>query len=703
MGGVRGPGGPGSDPAPAKGSQVLAPASPSEDSSRGAQPSLPVAIVERTLDGTVVGLSLWTVIYHLCLVLRWDVGASLLLMLLSTAGLLMWSWARRGSQPEAALRPAAEPPPHQGWPSARGSLVLPTVVVAAVAGLAFALQLPWAVVAVAWLAAAGLGTLAAWRSTANGRDPVPSALDRPDAARRERTSLLVALGCGLVVAAISVTMLRSNPDDVYYVNLSQWVAEHGSFPLRDTIYGDLVYPMTSWPPMASYDALVGAVAHLLNVRAATVVYEVVPPLVAVLSVLALWRLLREWRVPAVGLALSVAVFFLLLDGGGPYSPGNVFVTRLWQGKVIYLGLVVPLLLVYASRHVARPSRSTLVRLTLGGIASVGLTTSAMFLTPVLAAAAMAPLARTRRRDALMGFAAMAAYPFGAAVVTRMVHGRSADDFLRKTYRFDPSWFGTQVFHQGLVAFLAVAAVLVAAVLLPSAPARLTVGLLAVVIGIAFVPGVTRLSFDLVGLGPTLWRLTWLVPVALLVGAAAVRTLTLLPRGRAQAVVGLVALAALAVLLRPIWADGDTSWHRPFHAQRPVDTVAMADQLINRLEPGATVLADQSLSITIAVFTTDIRTVSPRDYFLDALRDEPGFHAHGRARLAHFVEDNSSTWSGREVSRDLDLFSVDATCLRTEDEYGRPRSPVWLNTRLELLRSDGLTSRVRTDNYVCTWR
>jgi hypothetical protein len=662
-----------------------------------------VAIVERILDGTMVGLSLWTVIYHLCLVLRWDVRASLLLMLLSTAGLLAWSWARRGSRTEATRRPAEEPPQREVWPTGRGALVVPTVVVAAAAALAFALRLPWAVVAVAWLAAAGLGTWAAWRSTADGRDLVPSALERPDTARSELRSLVVALGCGLVVAAISVTMLRSNPDDVYYVNLSQWVAEHGSFPLRDTIYGDLVYPMTSWPPMASYDALVGTVAHVLDVRAATVVYEVVPPIVAVLSVLALWRLLREWRVPAVGLALSVAVFFLLLDGGGPYSPGNVFVTRLWQGKVIYLGLVVPLLLVYASRHVARPSRTTLVWLALGGIASVGLTTSGMFLTPVLAAASMAPLVRTRRRDALRGFAAMAAYPFGAAVVTTLLHGRSADDFLRKTYRFDPAWFGNEVFHHGLVAFLAVAAVLVAAVLLPSAPARLTVGLLAVVIGVAFVPGVTRVSFDLLGLGPTLWRLTWLVPVALLVGAAAVRALTLVPRGRAQAAAGVVALAVLAVLLRPIWADGDTSWQRPFHAQRPVDTVAMADQLAQRLEPGATILADQSLSITIAVFTTDIRTVSPRDYFLDALRDEPGFHAHARARLAHFVEDDSSTWSGREVLRDLELFSVDATCLRTEDEFGRPRSPVWLNGRQALLRTDGLTSSVRTENYVCMWR
>ena len=186
--------------------------------------------------------------------------------------------------------------------------------------------------------------------------------------------------------------LRPNPDDLYYLNLSQWVAEHGSFPLRDTIFADLTYPMSNWPPVASYDALVGAAAHLLGTQAATIEYVVVTPLATALSVLALWRLLRAWRAPHLALTLSAALVFLLLDGTSSYAtPGNLFLTRLWQGKIILLCLLVPLLLVYALRYVERPSRSTGAWLLLGGIASVALSTTAIFLTPLIALAGAAPL------------------------------------------------------------------------------------------------------------------------------------------------------------------------------------------------------------------------------------------------------------------------------------------------------------------------
>ncbi len=691
----------GSDPALVGSPTALAQATPQDGPARPVPFSGLAAMVERALDVTVIGLAIWTVVYHVCLVVDADVWVSLLLMLVSTAGWIAASRRRGRTQQGGELETAPQGPLGDVWPSMRRPLVLPTSLAATAAALAFATQLPWPVVVGTWLLAALLGVAAAWRAL--GRDGRVGPPERDDLTGTAGLSVLVALGWGLVLGAISVTMLRSNPDDVYYVNLSQWIAEHGSFPLRDTIYGDLVYPMTSWPPVASYDALVGSIAHVLHVRAATVAYDMVPPVAAVLAVLAMWSLLRQWRVPAISLALTATMVFLLFDGGAPYSPGNLLVGRLWQGKILFLALAVPILLTYASRYVVRPSRSTLTPLALVGVASVGLTTSAMFLTPLLAAASMAPLVRTRRHDAVLGFGALSAYPLGAAAVTTALHGHSADSFERKTYRFDPSWFGPEVFHHGPVAFLAVVVVLVAAVLLPGAAARLTTAVLAVMVGVSLVPGVTRVTFDLTGLGPTLWRLTWLTPTALLVGVLVARVVTAAPSNRQRLVAAGAVLATMALLLRPVWSDGDTSWHLPFHSQRPTDSVETADRLIKLLDPGDTVLASQSLSITVAVFTTQLTAVSPRDYFLDYLRDEPGFHANARVRLERFVEDDSPPWSARQVARDLDLLSVDAVCLDITDGSGAPRSAGWMSDRLALLRSQGFSSNVRSDNYVCVWR
>ena len=152
----------------------------------------------------------------------------------------------------------------------------------------------------------------------------------------------IAVVLAAAMAVMSAVLLRPNPDDWFYVNLSQWVADHGSFPIRDTVFSDLVYPMATWPPTASFDPLAGTVARLLGVDAGTVVYVMVPPIAAALSVLALWRLLRTWRTQGVAIALVLAVTYLLFNDGPSYAtPGDLFVTRLWQGKVILMCVMAP--------------------------------------------------------------------------------------------------------------------------------------------------------------------------------------------------------------------------------------------------------------------------------------------------------------------------------------------------------------------------
>ena len=292
---------------------------------------------------------------------------------------------------------------------------------------------------------------------------------------------------------------------------------------------------------------------MLGVHAASVQYLAVPPIATALSVLALWRLLRCWRTRHVAWVLSAALVFLLLDGGTSYgTPGNLFLTRLWQGKTILLCVMVPLLLVAAARYAGHGRPGTL-RLVGVGVASVALSTTALFLVPVVALAPMAPLAVRSPRRALTGFVAMAGYPLAGAVVTVLVGGRSADTFgARRQYRFDGAWFGHEVFRTGPVALVAVLAVLCAVLLVPHRGMRVTTSLLGLATGLVLVPGVTRVAYDVTGLGPTLWRLSWGCTVAALVGLGAVRVVGRLPR-RAAVPGALVALALAVGFGSPIWS------------------------------------------------------------------------------------------------------------------------------------------------------
>lgn len=651
------------------------------------------------MDLSVVALATWTVVYHVCLVLglgaRWAVG--LAIVALAAVG-AMWFRTRATSLTERgpATHDADTGRGHRtaitdGTVTGR---VLLAVAVAAGVGAASltAVGGDWPLTAGLWLAAAAAGTAVAamrlwkarpWRAWVAG-----------GARRSDSGGAAVAVLWAGALAALSLFVRRANDDDLYYVNLAQWVADRGTFALRDTIFSDLAHPMSSWPPVASDDALAGTVALLAGVPAASVVYLVVPPLATFLSVLALWRLLREWRVEIVGVALSLALVFLLFDSGPGYmAPGRLFVTRMWQGKVILLGLLVPTLLVYALRYVERPTAARAAWMSAAGVAAVGLTTSAMFLVPLIAVAGMAPLALRQPGRAVTGFLAAAAYPLAAGAVTLLVGGRSADLFAtRKLFRFDPGWFGPNILQDGVVAFVAVAAVLAGALLIPHLAARVTIGLLAVIVGVTFVPGVTELSFDLIGLGPTLWRVSWIVPIAALVGVLGVALGSVGGSRIVQAAVPIAVALLLVLTSQPIWSlEEITVDDRPQWKRKPTD-MTTTEQVLDVARPGDLVLAPRSLAVTLTVTTTQVKTVAPRAYFMDYLRDDPTFHYDERQTLLDFIVRDVLPAEAPEVARALDVLDVDLVCVPS----GAPE-------RGPFLAAEGYEAVVETDAHSCMAR
>jgi Family of unknown function (DUF6077) len=634
---------------------------------------------DRLLDGVVVVLATWTVVYHVCLVTRLGSTSAVVLetvVLAVTVGAL-----RRRPSSTSLVSKGAVPP--SGTPTDVGDsgavgrgLLAVTTAAALVAAIAMALAAAWAFVWIPWLVAAVAGSL--WAGRWLVRHPRPASTPPPVGEGWTGVGVLAwALGLGLW----SLWTLAPDPDDLFYVNLSEWVARHGEFPIQDTLFSNLRYPMSNWPPVASYDGLIGVVARLTGAHAATVEYVVVTPLATFLAVLALWRLLRAWRVGHSFWVLSTALVFLLFDGASYASPGNLFLTRLWQGKILLLCIVVPVLLAQGLRYVERPLRSRVPPLALGGIAAVGLTTTGIFLVPILAVGVMAPLALRDRSRALLGFLALALYPLAAGAVTLAIGGRAPDDFgSRRSYRFDASWIGSQILFSHLVGFVVVVAMLLGALLVPHPEARLTSGILVLATGYVFVPGAMRASYDLSGLGPTLWRISWAASVAALVGVLAGHGLSRVTQPVLRRRSGLrswqrwdtplaclVVMGLLAGFGRPIWsAESGAEIRSPFHWQRSYSSRHVAAAILAVTSPGDLVLAPDPVSITIAVTTTDVKTVAPRDYYLDYLQDVPSFHYRQRLKLVRYVNDDIPGHVPG-IAEDLDLLRVDVACTLAGDE------------------------------------
>ena len=77
-------------------------------------------------------------------------------------------------------------------------------------------------------------------------------------------------------------------------------------------------------------------------------------------------------------------------------------------------------------------------------------------------------------------------------------------------------------YRGTVAFVAVAAILIAPALIPRTLAARMTAATVLLVGLLYTPGVPLAIFHATDLGRVLWRLMWAIPVAALVGTLAAR-------------------------------------------------------------------------------------------------------------------------------------------------------------------------------------
>jgi Family of unknown function (DUF6077) len=631
------------------------------DAERQAPPAAPAPsrpldlarVCDRALNAAVVALAAWTVVYDVCVALRIGAVWAAIAWVASLAGC---AWlARRMST--AGDRP---------WPSGRlrRRLRLPRwvlmanfVTAVAAAGLFALTSVRWWLVWILWLAASA-GAVA-WCTTR------PDLRAATPVARVGRADVAVVGAWALGLAALTLVLLNPDSDDAYYVHLSTWTAAHGSFPLRDVLFGDQVLPALFYPPASSWEALLGTVGRVTTISVPDLVYVAVPPVAAILAVLATWRLLRAWRVPRAWLALSVASTFLVLGAVTTRAFGLFALTRVWQGKALLVTVLVPLLFALAHEFAERPTRRALALLACAGVAAVGLSTTAIFVVPVIALGCFAPVALRSLPVALRGFTATAAYPLAVGLLSLAMGGRAPD----KAYtaqQLQPQNLLHLLLGANLTTLLAVSAILAAPVLLPQARAGAMVAGTALVAGLMLAPRVSETLFAHIGLGRELSRLIWGVPVAALIGALAATVAA--DRSRwLRYVPAVAAIAVLVVAGRPVWSHAiGTDVTRHPGLKRWPTTVAQSRELMALSRPGDVVLAPRSVSETLLVLSGKITPVGTRPMYVRPLYHVRRARARARLWLMYLVGPNPAPQHGRtryvhDIRWALRVVGVDLAC------------------------------------------
>lgn len=651
---------------------------------------------DRLLDLAVLGLASWTLVYQLCFVAKLGVVPAVVLeAIVVVAAVLLRRLPHPGTVRAATARADGTPP----------ELRVVLVALPMVAAVVFAMYgavwwLSWAL----WCGAALLALAMAWRLW----PAVPGRLEGPPARPSGRSAGWVVLLCVATAAVLALLIVVPDADDTNYVHLSNWIAANGDFPHRDTLHGDQIFPALYWPPVDSYPALTGAIGYVTGIASQDLVYLVVPPTFSALAVLALWRLLRCWRVVSPTLGLVFALVFLIADGqrdryapdaySGGYSTssaGAFFLSRMWQGKVLFICLVVPLLYVYVRRHLRESSWRSGILLAGAGVAGVGLSTSAIFVVPLLVFAVLLPVAVREPRRAGATFLVGAAYPLLAGVVTLSVGGRTPDRFYEG--QIEPEVQSHFVLGVGVYGVLGMLGALVCWWAIKEPVGRIMAAGATVVAAVIFAPGIGHLTYDLSGLSRTQWRLIWILPIGALVGAMLATAFLAIRRLRWQVVAAALGAVTLVMTAIPLWSQENhatldfATWK---FSQRDRQLV---DMIVEHSRPGDVVLLPEQPAWALSSLQLRARPVITRGFYSDALSSEPGFHGDARQRLLGFVESTRVPTSLDQLDADLRRLSVDLVCVRRPQQVPAPNTAM---LALRMFREVGYEPVAQTTSIRC---
>jgi MFS family permease len=478
---------------------------------------------------------------------------------------------------------------------------------------------------------------------------------------------------GLTFAAMSLFVNRPNADDTFYVNRATGTAQLNRIPVRDIIFtNERIDPISgAGLPVDSFSALEGAVGRFIGVHGASVAYYVTPPLMTFLATWALWRLLRAWAPGNVVLCFALGCFYWAFSAQSALTPGSLFLSRIWQGKVVLVAWLVPTAYVLLTRWLSRRDARTAVLLLAVGVCSIGLTGSGTFVAPLLFGTGMVALAVRRDWRGFPVLLAAAAFPFLVGFIATQMYSVK----LLTEWELSSAWYFHEVFGVGVVAAVSLIGLWAAPWLARAGPPTLLTTSIALAALLLLAPAVLPTLNDITQLTSILRRTFWIVPLPALVGLLGAASAGLvLDRLRADAPplrrwIATAAPAALAAALlipfgQPLWVSfrsGDDFWTRRPVWKIPQQPLRKASAIIHRYDGNGAVLADHRIMHAIGLITVHPKPVNARGFYA-RLAPEPRQRTRNRLALTWFVEGREPLPSRQEVRLALADLRVGLICV-----------------------------------------
>jgi hypothetical protein len=465
-----------------------------------------------------------------------------------------------------------------------------------------------------------------------------------------RSDLLIVYLIGLIMVLFSYWVSRSSLDDAFYVAVAAFASSKPAlaFSMVDPTLGEIDLPLI-FPSyrFSSFELLSGAGAYLFSVPAMDFYYIYLLPIWVVVSVVVIFLFTKEFikRYWLINGILALVLIFLL--GEMHRSPANFSFVRIFQGKAVFLSIIVPAIFYLTARYSsARGTKADLFLLGCCQITSVGLTNFGMLMGPIAGFTSLISNILLVRSGNLRKFLYALAVLFIPLpyLVSVALESRGSPML---TMEYEPAssvWisvFGTH--QQYLVGIL----LLAGPILAKDSLTRWRLAIPPLFLYTIFLnPFFSKFISSYVTTPPVYWRVVWIFPTLLFVAISLFMIMLEVGRRRFH-------FLARSLLLLVIVFFGVYSL--PFNTLReennvkivgfaewkiPRDHLIVSQITMENVTDGGRVLAPDEIAGVISRFENHPRLITSRGLYLDLMRSSfPPQEYEDRSTLHKFVNSN----------------------------------------------------------------
>lgn len=516
---------------------------------------------------------------------------------------------------------------------------------------------------------------------------------------------LVYLGIIILEIILVFIFYRSDADDSFYVSNIALFKDSSFLNLYDSSFGNQNLGTVPIYDFETWEAYLAVFCRIFNIEAATMAHFALLPLLLLISASAYAffarSLFRNNRRDSTLFFLFVSIFYLM-GGYSVFSQGSFLLSRLWQGKAVYLHVVLPIMtaLMILTIHGEKKKITLLssngstrlwLALAICSLAGVSLNPTSIFVLSFQLVALSSVLVITTKniKFVLKSIPALIIFLFflilmyirNAQYNTQTVPSPAAEI----SYVYDTF---LSFFSYGIGYFFLYLIAIVIIMVMGHQRGKLVFIYAPLVLFLLAWNPITGNIIALVTKHHVYWRLFWLMPVGTGISYALVLLSEKISRSSFQKSI-IIVICTLLIILPGSWMFSEKNgFILAKNVERlPEETILFGDKMISRKE-APVLLSIEEIGTTFRQKYTKIELIYSRYQYLSDLFISRGEEtdAQNRLELAEFANGNYNDSS--RILEHLDNYHVDYIVLHTTNSNG-----------IALLEGGGWRTLSQSEQYI----